>query len=119
MQTSPKEGLGNAELPENWSVSYVLPETSRHTTHAHPTTPRSPEDQGYALGLFEFSEHESEDTPHPAFRISMITEGEYEEGESEGYPTSPTDPHALLIEPASPPKALATLPRMEVDLPEM
>ena len=49
----------------------------------------------------------------------MITEGEYEEGQSEGYPTTPTDPHALLIEPASPPKALATLPRMEVDLPEM
>ena len=74
VQTSPKEGLGSGELPKSWSVGYVLPETSRHTTNAHPTTPRSsPEDQGYALDVFEFSDHESEDPPHQAFRISMIT----------------------------------------------
>ena len=79
MQSSPKEGLGSGEFPKDWSVSYVLPETSRHTNNAHPTTARlSPEDQGYALDLLEFSEHESEDSPHPASRISMITEGDVE-----------------------------------------
>ena len=120
VQSSPKEGVGLGELPTHWSVGHVLPQIP-----TNPSTCTTDLGRHDTLDHLEFLEVESESEghhqPHLALHLHMITDhGESEEDEGEeGYPTTPTEPGTLLIEPASPPRSLATLPRMEVDLPEM